>query len=81
MEELSGALFLDQVPESWAVRAYASTLGLTSWYADLLLRMKELETWVGDFQVTPVVLWPKTFQHVLFNSFCIADISKILFLQ
>ncbi|XP_047469503.1 dynein beta chain, ciliary-like [Penaeus chinensis] len=55
MEDLGAALFLDQVPESWAVRAYASTLGLTSWYADLLLRMKELETWVGDFQVPPSV--------------------------
>ncbi|XP_063612420.1 dynein beta chain, ciliary-like, partial [Penaeus indicus] len=55
MEDLGAALFLDQVPDSWAARAYASTLGLTSWYADLLLRMKELETWVGDFQVPPSV--------------------------
>lgn len=51
MEELCESLFLDQVPESWTARAYASAYGLTAWYADLLLRMKELETWVGDFQV------------------------------
>ncbi|XP_069945104.1 dynein beta chain, ciliary-like [Cherax quadricarinatus] len=55
MEELCESLFLDQVPETWIARAYASTYGLTTWYADLLLRMKELETWVGDFQVPPSV--------------------------
>lgn len=51
MEELCESLFLDQVPDTWTTRAYASTLGLTTWYADLLLRMKEIETWVADFQV------------------------------
>lgn len=51
MEELVSSLFLDQVPESWANLAYASTSGLTAWYADLLLRFKELESWVSDFQV------------------------------
>ncbi|CAL4173863.1 unnamed protein product, partial [Meganyctiphanes norvegica] len=55
MEELSQSLFLDQVPEKWANRAYASTSGLTSWYANLLLRIKELELWTADFQVPPSV--------------------------
>ena len=51
MEDLCESLFLDQVPDTWTARAYASTLGLTTWYADLLLRVKEIETWVTDFQV------------------------------
>ena len=51
MEELVEALFLDQVPDAWARRAYESTHGLTAWYADLLLRAKELEGWVSDFTV------------------------------
>lgn len=52
MEELCEALFLDQVPDPWTARAYSSTFGLTTWYADLLLRIKEVETWVADFQVS-----------------------------
>ncbi|KAL7641741.1 UNVERIFIED_CONTAM: hypothetical protein RMT77_007615 [Armadillidium vulgare] len=56
MEELVNSLFLDQVPESWVKLAYASTNGLTAWYADLLLRVKELESWVSDFQL-PSTVW------------------------
>lgn len=56
MEELGNALFLDNVPESWAKKAYPSLYGLTSWYADLLQRVKELETWVSDFQL-PAAVW------------------------
>ena len=51
MEDLVAAIFLDQVPDSWAKLAYASTYGLTAWFADLLLRVKELESWITDFQV------------------------------
>ena len=51
MEDLCESLFLDQVPLTWSNRAYASTYGLTAWVADLLLRIKELEIWVGDFTV------------------------------
>ena len=43
MESLSDSLFLDQVPPSWTKRAYDSLNGLTAWYSDLLLRIKELE--------------------------------------
>ncbi|XP_059610636.1 dynein beta chain, ciliary isoform X2 [Phlebotomus argentipes] len=56
MEELENALFLDQVPMIWAVRAYPSLLGLTSWFVDLLLRLRELETWSTDF-VLPACVW------------------------
>ncbi|KAL5017886.1 hypothetical protein ScPMuIL_003608 [Solemya velum] len=56
MEDLSNALFLDQVPTSWAIRAYPSLFTLALWYADLLLRIKELETWTSDFQL-PAAVW------------------------
>jgi len=56
MEELSQALFFDQVPESWAKRAYASLHGLSGWYADLILRIKELESWTSDFSM-PTSVW------------------------
>ena len=42
MEDLSISLFFDQVPPSWTKRAYATLNGLSSWYTDLLLRIKEL---------------------------------------
>lgn len=51
MENLENALFLDQVPPVWANRAYPSLLGLTAWFVDLLLRIRELETWSTDFVV------------------------------
>lgn len=51
MEDLENALFLDQVPLVWTARAYPSLLGLTAWFIDLLLRLRELETWSTDFVV------------------------------
>ncbi|XP_032659529.1 dynein axonemal heavy chain 9 isoform X5 [Chelonoidis abingdonii] len=56
MENLQNAIFLDTVPESWTKRAYPSMAGLAGWFADLLSRIKELETWAGDF-VLPSVVW------------------------
>ncbi|KAJ8966670.1 hypothetical protein NQ317_016616, partial [Molorchus minor] len=56
MEDLENALFLDQVPPSWTARAYPSLHGLTSWFVDLLLRIRELETWSTDF-VLPASVW------------------------
>jgi dynein heavy chain len=54
MEDLENALFLDQVPSVWAARAYPSLLGLTGWFVDLLLRLRELEAWSADFVVCGV---------------------------
>lgn len=51
METLENALFLDQVPPIWTSRAYPSLLGLTSWFVDLTMRLRELETWSTDFVV------------------------------
>ncbi|XP_066468990.1 dynein axonemal heavy chain 9 [Tiliqua scincoides] len=56
MENLQNAIFLDTVPESWMRRAYPSMAGLGGWFADLLNRIKELETWTGDF-LLPSVVW------------------------
>lgn len=51
MEVLENALFLDQVPQIWTSRAYPSLLGLTNWFVDLLMRLRELEAWSTDFVV------------------------------
>ncbi|KAK9702182.1 Dynein heavy chain region D6 P-loop domain [Popillia japonica] len=56
MEVLEQALYMDQVPENWAARAYPSMLPLGQWYADLGLRVKELEAWVNDFSM-PSSVW------------------------
>lgn len=45
-----------QVPPSWTNRAYASLHGLAAWYADLLQRIKELESWTSDFSL-PSSVW------------------------
>ncbi|KAG8446024.1 hypothetical protein GDO86_013774 [Hymenochirus boettgeri] len=56
MENLQNSIFLDQVPESWTKRAYPSMAGLAGWFVDLLGRIKELETWTGDFAL-PAAVW------------------------
>ncbi|XP_037954213.1 dynein beta chain, ciliary [Teleopsis dalmanni] len=56
METLMQALFMDSVPEQWTKLAYPSLLGLQSWFADLLLRLRELEGWVADFRM-PSSVW------------------------
>ncbi|XP_010292517.1 PREDICTED: dynein heavy chain 17, axonemal-like, partial [Phaethon lepturus] len=56
MEEMANALFYDNVPESWTRYAYPSLLSLGAWYADLLLRIRELEVWTTDF-VLPATVW------------------------
>ena len=45
-----------KVPPSWTKRAYASLNGLSAWYTDLLLRIKELESWTSDFNL-PSSVW------------------------
>lgn len=56
MESLQESLFLDSVPASWTKRAYPSMFALAQWYSDLLQRIKELESWTGDFQL-PAAIW------------------------
>merc|ERR1712066_27905 len=56
MEGLMNAFLIDRVPDSWTKRAYPSMLGLSAWFSDLLLRIKDLETWTGDFNL-PNTVW------------------------
>ena len=56
MEELESSLFLDKVPASWTNRAYPSLAGLSAWFADLQQRIRELESWVSDFNM-PACIW------------------------
>ncbi|KAJ3249578.1 hypothetical protein HDU78_000105 [Chytriomyces hyalinus] len=56
MEVLMNAMFMNQIPASWEKLAFPSLSGLALWYADLLLRIKELENWVAEFQL-PAVVW------------------------
>ena len=41
--------------------AYASLNGLSTWYADLLTRLKELEAWTADFNLPNTVWLPGFF--------------------
>ncbi|XP_055624132.1 dynein beta chain, ciliary-like isoform X2 [Toxorhynchites rutilus septentrionalis] len=56
MEDLEASLFFDHVPDSWTRRAYPSMFGLQSWFADLTIRIKELEAWSNDFNL-PSTVW------------------------
>lgn len=52
-----GTLFMDQIPAAWAKRAYPSMLPLGGWYADLIIRLKELEAWAQDFNVRIILFF------------------------
>ena len=56
MESLDNALFYDMVPETWTKLAYPSVMGLQAWYVDLILRTKDLATWVSEFHL-PTSIW------------------------
>ncbi|KAG7506656.1 dynein heavy chain 9, axonemal [Solea senegalensis] len=56
MENLHSAIFLDMVPDNWTKRAYPSMSSLALWFTDLLVRIKELESWSTDFSL-PSVVW------------------------
>jgi dynein heavy chain, axonemal len=60
MEALEECLFMDKVPPSWEKRAYPSLLPLAAWHADLLRRLRELESWVSEFQVNYNLLTKNT---------------------
>lgn len=56
MEVLEQALYMDQIAVSWVAKAYPSLLPLGQWFADLTLRIKELESWTNDFSM-PTTVW------------------------
>ena len=45
------ALFEDRVFKNWADLAYPSARGLSSWFLNLLERVKQLQDWSGDLQL------------------------------
>ncbi|XP_019220092.2 LOW QUALITY PROTEIN: dynein heavy chain 11, axonemal [Oreochromis niloticus] len=56
MENLQSALFMEQVPDSWAKLAYSATKTLAQWLNDLMCSCHELDSWTQDF-VLPAVVW------------------------
>merc|ERR1712066_1052424 len=56
MEGLMNSFLLDTIPARWEKKAYPSKLGLSAWFADLINRIKDLETWTGDFNL-PNTVW------------------------
>ena len=78
------SLFLDKVPNNWNARAYPSLLPLAAWFADLQIRIKELEGWVTDFTL-PNVVWlagffnPQSFLTGLLRFVCMDLLPKALF--
>ena len=50
-----------KVPSNWTKLAYASLNGLSAWYADLLLRIKELQGWISKFSLPNTVWLPGFF--------------------
>nr|KAJ3400405.1 Dynein heavy chain 17, axonemal [Polyrhizophydium stewartii] len=61
MELLMNSLYLNEVPARWEKLAYPSLQPLGAWYGDLLLRIKELEAWVAEFNLPSVVWLPGLF--------------------
>ena len=78
MEDLGNSLFFDQVPPSWSKRAYASLNGLSNWYADLILRIKELEAWTSDFSLPASVWLPGFFNPQSFLTAIMQSTGKSL---
>ena len=56
MEVLQISLNLNKVPGKWEKKAYFSKKSLIEWFADMMLRVAQLEEWVEEFQV-PKSLW------------------------
>ena len=63
MEALMNAIWLNQVPATWAKLAFPSSRGLGSWLDNLRHRIEQLNLWKEDPVKVPVV----TFLNRLFN--------------
>lgn len=49
-------MYNDFIPENWNKLAYPSDLKLQGWFADLQLRLIELETWSAELML-PASVW------------------------
>lgn len=56
MEATQLSLNLNKVPDSWVPVAYFSNKSLIEWFADLMLRIEQLQAWSEEL-VTPAVVW------------------------
>ena len=68
--------FLYKVPPTWTKLAYASMNGLSSWYVDLLIRLKELESWTSDFNLPNSVWLPGFFNPQSFLTAIIQSTAR-----
>lgn len=55
LENACNSIFLNQVPSTWAAKAYPSLKNLSSWVLDLIARCDFLQKWID--QGIPVVFW------------------------
>jgi dynein heavy chain len=55
LEAITNSIFDNQVPDSWAAKAYPSLKPLSSWVLDLLERIKFINTWIATGP--PPVYW------------------------
>jgi len=56
MESTSESLNFNNVPESWVPVSYFSKKSLIEWFADLMLRIQQLQAWSEEL-ATPIVVW------------------------
>lgn len=56
MESLAASLNFNTVPDSWVPVSYFSKKTLIEWFADLLIRIQQLQAWSEEL-ITPVVVW------------------------
>lgn len=63
MEGLMGSIVMNQIPDTWAKKAFPSTRGLGSWLDNLKARLDQLNLWKDD----PVKVPHVTFVNRLFN--------------
>jgi dynein heavy chain len=56
MEATSATLNFNTVPDSWVPVSYFSKKNLIEWFADLLIRIQQLQAWSEELQ-TPIVVW------------------------
>ncbi|KAK2951927.1 putative Dynein beta chain, ciliary [Blattamonas nauphoetae] len=61
MENLMNSIFMDEVPGSWAAKAYPSLKTLPAWVADLQERIKQLQEWSLDLNLPKSVWLPGLF--------------------
>jgi dynein heavy chain, axonemal len=63
MEALQQALFLDRVPETWTILAWASMRSLSMWLNNLAQRYEQMLDWTGNPAEIPKCTWIGGFRN------------------